>query len=212
MACPSQGTEEKHCDACESTLKSGLFCNACSRVQALGERENYFSIFGQNPCYEIDPTAIEAAFDELIVELHPDFHTQGDARDQALSLQHTALLHEAKDALFDPFQRGKYLLRLINPMIGNLTVHPPQSFLIEMFEIQEELDELEQSGGDFGTMEKKIQAEVQEGESQLAQTFELLTQDRENVALTGSVKETLGKLKFLLNLALRLHEIKKKHG
>lgn len=210
MACPNQ-PHERHCESCRSDLKLSLFCDACQRVQALGEKENYFSVFDQPLCYLIDRDSLEKVFDDLVMDLHPDFHTQGDARDQALSLQHTAMLHEAKDTLYDPFERGKYLLRLLVPKTGNLTVHPPQDFLMEMFELQEGLDEAERDPSLIPGLEGRIQELVAEGERGINPLFEGLLAERDNEELPELIKEGLGKLKFLLNLNHRLQETKKRH-
>jgi len=202
-------TDHSHqCDSCESQLKSSLFCNACERLQQLDEEEDYFSIFNQPQSYAIDRAAIENNFDEMIVNLHPDFFAQADERDQSLSLHHTSLLHQAKGCLFNPFERGKYLLNLLLPGQDLILGNPPQSFLMEMFELQEDLDQLDRGQGDPDALATKIEGLVQNCDQALQSGFSGFAP--ENRSGIQQLKDELSKLKFLLNLQTRMEEIRRK--
>ena len=203
-------TQHDHqCDACHSTLKSSLFCSACERLQQLQDQETYFSIFDQPVSFRIDPAAIERVFDDLVMKLHPDFFAQADERDQALSLQHTSLLHEAKACLLNPFERGKYLISLFYPGEAVTLGNPPPAFLAEMFAFQEALDDLAAGKGDL----QPLQANLNELQTRLlhylANAFDQFTHRHDDQALLARIREELAKVKLVTNLQARFKEIQK---
>lgn len=200
---------DHHCDSCNSTLKSRLFCSACERLQQLQDQETYFSIFDQPVSFHIDPASIERVFDDLVMKLHPDFFAQADERDQALSLQHTSLLHEAKACLLNPFERGKYLLSLLYPGQAVPLGNPPPAFMVEMFDFQEALDDLAQGKGNS----PNLQTHLQELHTRLLQylttAFAQLLHHPDDANLLDRIREELAKVKFVINLQARFKEIQK---
>ncbi len=209
-ASSSMGRDQPQCDSCESTLKSALFCSACERLQQVDDREDYFTLFSQPRRFKVDKKAIEAVFDELILNLHPDFFAQADERDQALSLHHTSLLHEAKACLFNPFERGKYLLRLLYPGEEVRLGRPPADFIMDMFDLQEGLDALEQGSGQGRAMSDQIGEELRGVCQALEEGYQKLAQNKHQPAIRQTFLDNLAKLKFLLNLEQRLSEILRK--
>ena len=211
--CSSGHGHNERCNDCESELKDQLYCSACEKIQNYNNSLNYYSIFGVKPSYKVDKKEINDAFERLIVSLHPDMYMTSSKEDQALSLSHTALLYEAKDTLFNPFKRGRYLLTFLSGGQSNPIPQPPGLFIMDMFEIQEELDEVEEGRGDLGSIANEITNQIQKIDQQLLVEFdELIKINSEQKIEQGKAKqilENLSKLKFVENLAERLNSLKK---
>ncbi|MDH5559395.1 MAG: hypothetical protein OEY59_00910 [Deltaproteobacteria bacterium] len=199
----------ERCDKCDSELKHTIYCTACEKIQQYNKTMNYFSIFGVSPGYDIDKKEVTAAFERLIFALHPDMYVNGSKEDQALSLSHTALLYEAKETLFYPFKRGRYLLSLLMPGFDGMIPQPPQAFVLEMFEIQEELDLVQEGSGSLKQTEARINLLLQEIDEALSADFKAYIPNREDKMTAGKILSNLAKLKFLDNLGERIRMIGK---
>ena len=205
--CTAKHKHQQRCICCETKLQQPLFCHACQKIQQLKEGADYYQIFAHPIQYEISQQHIDTLYDELMLALHPDYHTQGSPLDQILSMEHTTLLNDAKETLSDPFKRGKYLLNLFCPLESFLDVNPPQSFILEMFDLQEKIDEIEHGGGSYQQTIQAVEQQMQNINQELVISFEQLCNNREDKLIIATIKENLGKYKFLLNLKTRLLNI-----
>jgi len=199
----------QQCHSCAAHLKHRLYCDSCEKIQQLGKGDDYFTIFGHPRQFLLDPEVIEAAFENLVMALHPDFYANAEPVQQSLSLEHTALLHEAKGALFNPYLRGRYLLSLLVPELGASLVKPPQAFLIQTFEWQETLDHAHAKGSNLKGVADQIQAQKTDIELSLQDQFQQLETYADQPELVVEIGVNLGKLKFILNLQQRINDIKK---
>ena len=112
---------------------------------------NYFEIFGLPPILNLDLADLEKKFHELSRRYHPDFHTDRSHDEQEEALRMTAQVNDAYRTLRDPTRRAEYLLESRGFTIDRSKV--PQTLLMEVFEINEELEQLRagrQSGQDVG--------------------------------------------------------------
>jgi len=98
----------------------------------------YFRIFDLPPKLDIDMADLQRRFHELSRQHHPDYHTTQSADAQERSLRMTALLNDAYRTLRDPTRRAEYLVRSSGLDVDGRKV--PQSLLMEVFEINEELE------------------------------------------------------------------------
>ncbi|OGG96946.1 MAG: Fe-S protein assembly co-chaperone HscB [Candidatus Lambdaproteobacteria bacterium RIFOXYD2_FULL_50_16] len=199
----------ERCQSCAAQLKHRLYCDTCEKIQQLGQGDDYFSIFGHPRTFKLDPKRIEKNFEEMMLALHPDFYANAEAQEQTLSLEHTALLNEAKNALFNPYLRGRYLLTLLVPELGTVLGQPPQTFILETFALQEALDEAEKGRRDIGPLSKQISKLSTEIEEALEQQFGKLTEYGDQPELVEAIRAGLSKLKFLINLRDRARSIEK---
>jgi len=199
----------QQCHSCSAHLEHRLYCGSCEKIQQLGKGDDYFTIFEHPRQFKLDEAVVEQAFETLIMALHPDFYATAEPTEQALSLEHTALLHEAKNALFNPYLRGRYLLSLLVPELGASTSQPPQDFLIQTFEWQETLEQAQTSGGDLSGVEQVVSGEQQTVEDSLETQFQQLETYADQEELVEAIGANLGKLKFLLKLQERINDIKK---
>jgi molecular chaperone HscB len=100
----------------------------------------YFEIFGLPPRLAIDAGDLERRFHRLSREHHPDYHTTHSPEERERSLRTTALVNDAYRTLRDPTRRVAYLLRSYGLQPDRNRVG--QALLAEVFEINEELDEV----------------------------------------------------------------------
>ena len=101
---------------------------------------NYFEVFGLPKLLGIDIKALEKKFHELSRQYHPDYFTTGSAEDKQKALSMTSLLNDAYRTLRHPVRRVEYLLELEGFKSDGSKV--PKSFLMEMFEINEQIEEV----------------------------------------------------------------------
>ncbi len=100
----------------------------------------YFELFELEPRLNVDTAALERKFHALSREHHPDFHTLATPEERARALETTALLNDAYRTLRDSARRAEYLVRSHGLEIDSSQA--PASMLMEVFEINEGLEEL----------------------------------------------------------------------
>ena len=101
-----------------------------------------FELFGLPERFEQDRDAIDARWNQLQREAHPDrFAAQGAAA-QRVAMQWSVRINEAYQRLKEPIKRAGYLCELRGAPISaeNNTAMPAQ-FLVEQMEWREALDE-----------------------------------------------------------------------
>ena len=112
---------------------------------------NYFEVFGLPELLGIDAPALEKKFHELSRTYHPDYFTTAPPEDKSRALRMTALLNDAYRTLRHAIRRVEYLLSLHGLKSDGSKV--PQSLLMEVFEINEQLEDIRMSGGSGAQLE-----------------------------------------------------------
>src|SRR5947208_11407603 len=120
---------------------------------------DYFEVFGLPRQLGIDTLALEKKFYELSRKYHPDYFTTASPSEKTQAVRMTALLNDAYRTLRHPVHRVEYLISLYRFKPDGSRV--PQSLLMEVFEINEQLEEV-----------KAGRASVEEVDSLLAQIKE----------------------------------------
>ena len=88
----------------------------------------------------IDLAALEKTFHELSRRFHPDRFSTASPAEKTQAVRMTALLNDAYRTLRHPIRRVEYLLTLFGLKSDGSKV--PQALLIEVFEINEQLEEV----------------------------------------------------------------------
>ena len=101
---------------------------------------NYFEVFGLPKVLNFDLKALERTFHELSRKYHPDYFTTAPAEERQKALQMTATLNDAYRTLRHPVRRVEHLLEVEGFKPDGSKV--PKSFLMEVFEINEQLEEV----------------------------------------------------------------------
>ena len=110
---------------------------------AMPEPKDFFVLFGLRRCIDIDPEALEAAYERLTLEHHPDFFATAPEAERLEAERKSAQVNEGYRVLANEEDRAAYLLGLLaneRPLDGQRL---PDGFLREMFMVSEEVDELD---------------------------------------------------------------------
>jgi molecular chaperone HscB len=121
---------------------------------------NYFEVFELPQKLAIDATALEKQFHRLSRQHHPDYFAAAAPEERSRALRMTALLNDAYRTLRQPTRRVEYLVSLYGFKPDGSKV--PQSLLMEVFEINEQLEELRAAGKDDRSQLDDIQRQVRQ--------------------------------------------------
>ena len=105
---------------------------------------DFFEFYNIPPSFQPDEALLRRTYLERSRQYHPDFHTLSDEAEQARMLELSTLNNEAFKTLSDPDKRMAYILK-INGLLeeGESQGALPQSFLMDMMDINEAMMELE---------------------------------------------------------------------
>src|SRR2546422_11427390 len=101
---------------------------------------DYFEVFGLPRALGIDSATLEKTFHELSRKYHPDYFTTAPEAERVQAVRMTALINDAYRTLRNPLRRVEYLLSIQGLKADGSKV--PQSLLMEVFEINEQLEEV----------------------------------------------------------------------
>jgi molecular chaperone HscB len=101
---------------------------------------DYFEVFGLPRILGIDLAALEKTFHELSRRYHPDYFSTASPAEKTKAVRMTALVNDAYRTLRHPVHRVEYLLSIHGFKSDGSKV--PQSLLMEVFEINEQLEEV----------------------------------------------------------------------
>src|SRR5262245_16398343 len=107
---------------------------------------NYFDRLGLPRRFALEAGELEHQYLARSRAVHPDYHAAGSSADLAASLELSAALNEAYNALRDPFARADYLLGLEGGPSAAEQKQMPPAFLAEMLEARERVEEARAGG------------------------------------------------------------------
>lgn len=166
--------------------------------------EDYFQLFGLPRAYEIDQGTLDAAYERLSFEHHPDFFAAAAPEEQARAERAAAELNKAYAILSTPESRAEYLLELL--AVGS-ELDPkqlPEGFLAEMFVLQEEVDEAADEPQRV-RLAGRVDAALQEARVELQALFgDVLETPRSEIL--QAIQTNLNCEKYLLRIHHRLTE------
>jgi len=129
---------------------------------------NYFEVFDLPKILGIDLRELEKKFHELSRKYHPDYFTTASTEDKQRALQLTSKLNDAYRTLRHPVRRVEYLLDLEGFKPDGSKV--PKSFLMEMFEINEQVEEVRSgsaSAEQIASLRRDIEARAARFDSEI---------------------------------------------
>jgi len=148
---------------------------------------NYFEVFGLPRLLSLDLKALEKTFHELSRKYHPDYFTTAPAEERQRALQMTAALNDAYRTLKHPVRRVEHLLEIEGFKPDGSKV--PKSFLMEVFEINEQLEEVKAGSASkeqIGALRREIQERAQSFDQQL----QLAADEWDKVSASGPANPT----------------------
>jgi molecular chaperone HscB len=120
---------------------------------------DYFEVFGLPRMLGLDMEALEKKFHELSRKYHPDYFSTASSAEKTQAVRMTALVNDAYRTLRHPVRRVEYLLTLYGFKSDGSKV--PQALLMEVFEINEQLDEVK-AGRATKQETDSLRAQIQE--------------------------------------------------
>ena len=138
---------------------------------------NYFEFYDIPVSFKIDESVLKKKYLMKSKKFHPDFYTNESASKQEEIMQLSTLNNQSYLTLKDFDARMKYILELNGILSKNDKSALPQSFLMEMMDLNEALFDLEmdfddkklnQAKNDLEDFEKSLESEI----SSLLETIE----------------------------------------
>ena len=175
---------------------------------------NYFEVFGLPRVLSLDLKALEKTFHELSRKYHPDYFTTAPAEERQRALQMTAALNDAYRTLRHPVRRAEHLLEIEGFKPDGSKV--PRSFLMEVFEINEQLEEVKAGSASpeqVASLRREIQERAEGFDRQLqaaAKDWDRLVasnaSDEQRKQQLSRLTEILSESSYIRNLERELEE------
>jgi molecular chaperone HscB len=103
---------------------------------------DHFSLLGFAPRFAIDPQMLEAAYQRVQSQVHPDRFAVASAAERRVAMQWATRANEAYRVLRDPVQRAAWLCEMHGaPIEADSNTAMPPAFLMQQMAWREALDE-----------------------------------------------------------------------
>jgi len=184
----------------------------------VSKKSGYFELFDLPRKLWIEMGALEQKFLQLSWKFHPDNFVNASEHERDLSLKRSSELNDAYRVLRDPVARVEYLLGLEGERKeGEKKQQAPPELLEEVFELNENLDELREarsSGGGLASLktrlesaEKSFQLKLDDVDKQLQSVargwdaaMDANADQKTRKALMGRMNELLNRRSYIRNL------------
>lgn len=138
--------------------------------------QDYFSLFGLPQRFGFERAALDRAFRELQMRVHPDKFAHANDAEKRLSMQWATQVNEAYQTLRDPLRRARYLLSLrgVETEEETNTAMAPE-FLMQQMEWREAIADAKASadGDAIETLTQHIAGRSKECHAELAQAIDV---------------------------------------
>ena len=165
---------------------------------------DYFEFYGLPVSFNPDQVLVKKKFYEFSKRYHPDFFINESDEKQAEVLEMSTVNNKAYQVLSDPQRRLHYILELKEVLTEGENYVLPQSFLMEMMEVNEALmdmqfdpdaEKLAALKDEVAGIEKAISDEI----ISLTSDFDMKS-EAEQVKLLTAVKDLYYRNKYLLRI------------
>ncbi|MBG6236303.1 molecular chaperone HscB [Pedobacter sp. CAN_A7] len=165
---------------------------------------DYFELYGLPVTFNPDQKVVKQKFYELSKKFHPDFHINESAEKQEEVLLMSTMNNKAYQVLTDPQKRLHYILELKGLIQEGENYVLPQSFLMDMMEVNEALMDLEFEPDAAKLLEVRMSVdEIEKGLfdelSVLTTGFEALPEAEQQESLL-KIKDIYYRNKYLLRI------------
>jgi molecular chaperone HscB len=158
--------------------------------------QNYFDLLKIKKSFDISLDSLEASYQELVREYHPDKNMDRSSEEQAKAFQNTSLINSAYETLKSPLKRATYLLELenINPF-DETDTSMNMDFLMSQIELREELDSFKSNQDELGldNFIDKIKSLINDNVKNISVNFQ-------KEASLDIIKNLVRELKFYIQL------------
>jgi molecular chaperone HscB len=190
------------CWNCQAETAGRPLCPGCGRAQPRAQGATHFDTFGLSPSVQVDTQALERAFRELSLKLHPDRLSTAEPRERRLALEQTTALNEGYRVLRDRLRRAFYLLRLEGVDLeregGQQRATLPMDFLEEVMELRERLQEAREAGQlqAAQAMASEVKRRQQDALAEAEAALSLRLADRESATALARAADALGRVRY----------------
>jgi len=165
---------------------------------------NYFEFYDLPVSFHPDQQLVKQKFYELSKKYHPDFHINSDADQQEEILERSTFNNKAFQVLKDPQKRLHYILTLKELLVEGENYVLPQSFLMEMMDVNEALMELEfdpdaAKSSALKTQILSIKKELNDELEALTSSFDHI-QDQDQETALKAIKDLYYRNKYLIRI------------
>jgi len=131
-------------------------------------QQNHFDLFGLQPKFNLDPSALEQAYRGIQSRVHPDKFVHASDAERRASMQSATKVNEAYRTLKSPLARAHNLLALhhVDVHSESNTAMPPE-FLLEQMQWREAVEEAAERAGELAALASRLGRELQERYAQL---------------------------------------------
>lgn len=170
---------------------------------------NYFQFFNLPPSPTVDQAALKKTFYANSRKFHPDFHTLEDEATRDESLEQSTINNQGYKVLSDEDRTLKHLLELKGVLGEEGSNKMPQSFLMEIMDVNEALMELEFDDDPAARARiDKMVAELEAGfRAEVGDLLENYDDATTNEAELQRLKDYYLKKRYLLRLKNRNPEV-----
>jgi molecular chaperone HscB len=165
---------------------------------------DYFQFYDIPLSFNPDQTMVKKKFYELSKTYHPDFYISESDEKQQEVLEKSTLNNKAYQTLSNSAKLLPYILELKGVLVDGEKYNLPQSFLMEMMEVNEALMELEFDADEESII--KATEDVVAMESTLTQEltlavtqFDIAAENQKTIAL-NQIKDIYYRKKYLLRI------------
>uniref|UniRef100_A0A2M4CVU0 Putative co-chaperone protein hscb mitochondrial n=1 Tax=Anopheles darlingi TaxID=43151 RepID=A0A2M4CVU0_ANODA len=192
-------TSCQHCWKCsniQQRSKDKFFCSSCGILLNVA-KYNYFDLLDVEKGYQVDQVALKKKYRNIQNQIHPDKFAQQSLEEKQLALEWSALINKAYTTLTKSVDRSQYLLELQGITISVENSHIDRSFLIEMMDLNESIDEAHDTE-DIEELKARIENLIETQNHEIEQSFK--ADDYEGA------KQSVIRLKYLLNIETKLRD------
>ncbi len=120
----------------------------------------YFSLFGLDPRFAIDPERLKAAYGDVLALVHPDRHVRAGAGERRAAMQLASHANEAYQVLKSETARAAYLCRRHGVVVEGEGAAPlDPSFLEQQMHWREALDAARGAGAAVAALAAEVGAQ-----------------------------------------------------
>ena len=149
------------CWQCNSSIeRPHPICSNCGCVLPPNPNQTYFQLFELQTRFDLSTSKLRESYRALQRVIHPDRVAGASERERRFAMEQSTLVNDAFRTLKSPMRRAAYLLASMGIATGEESrVQPTPSFLMNILEIREALDELD--GPDAHVERSKLKQTVQ---------------------------------------------------
>lgn len=173
---------------------------------------DYFDFYGLPVSFNLDAAAVKQQFYKFSKQYHPDFFINETEKKQAEVLELSTINNKAFQILGDPQKRLQYILELKGVLKEGENYVLPQSFLMEMMDVNESLMDLhfDPDASRLASLSKEVNLIEQDLSNDLlalTTSFDKLDEAQQAEALVA-IKDLYYRKKYLLRILESINKAK----